>query len=178
MTAAWTIRPEREGDAAVVETLDDLAFGFGRFAKSAYRLREGVAPESRLSFVAESGGKPVGTVRFWPIAIGGARSLLLGPLAVHPDIRSKGIGRALMSHGLEEAKKLGFETVLLVGDEAYYRRAGFTRLKKGQVKFPGPVDPERILGVALVPGALEKLSGPIARARINAPVSAQAAPLG
>jgi predicted N-acetyltransferase YhbS len=174
----WTIRPERKSDAAVVETLDDLAFGYGRFAKSAYRLREGVAAETRLSLVAEEGGEAVGTVRFWPIAVGGVKSLLLGPLAVHPKIRSKGIGRALMQKGLEEAKELGFETVLLVGDEAYYKRAGFTRLRPGQVKFPGPVDPERILGVELVPGALEKLSGPIARAHIDFAVSAQAAPLG
>jgi predicted N-acetyltransferase YhbS len=178
MSPAWTIRAERASDAGVVETLDDLAFGYGRFAKTAYRLREGVAAAKGLSFVAEAGGEAVATVRFWPIAVGGAKSLLLGPLAVHPKIRSKGIGQALMKKGLEEAKKKGFETVILVGDEAYYRRAGFTRLKPGQVKFPGPVDPERILGVELVPGALAKLSGPIARARIDVPVSAQAAPLG
>jgi predicted N-acetyltransferase YhbS len=175
---AWTIRPERAGDAAVVEELDDLAFGFGRFAKSAYRLREGVSAEARLSFVAEMEGQAVGTVRFWPIAVGGARSLLLGPLAVHPKARTLGIGRALMGHGLEAAKSLGYETVILVGDEAYYRRAGFTRLKKGQVTFPGPVNPERILGVSLAPGALDKLAGPIARASIDNPVSAQSAPLG
>lgn len=178
MTAPWTIRPERESDAATIEALVDMAFGMGRFAKAAYRLREGVAPEAGLSFVAEAGGETIATVRFWPIAVGGARSLLLGPLAVHPKIRAKGIGRALMRHGLDAARKHGFETVLLVGDEAYYVRAGFSKLKPGQVRFPGPVDPQRILGVALVPGALEKLSGLIARAHIDVPVSAQAAPVG
>ncbi len=176
---AWKIRPEKPADAATIETLVDLAFGYGRFAKTAYRLREGVAPDARLSFVAEDqAGTAVATIRFWPIAVGAASSLLLGPLAVHPKIRSSGIGSALMQKGLDTAKALGFETVVLVGDEAYYRRAGFTRLAKGQVTFPGPVDPERILAVALVPGAIEKLSGPIARANIDTPVSAQAAPLG
>lgn len=174
----WTIRPEQPSDAAIIEALVDMAFGFGRFAKTAYRLREGVKPEARLSFVAEENGKAVATVRFWPIAVGGAPSLLLGPLAVHPSARTKGIGQTLMQHGLDEAKKLGFATVILVGDEAYYRRAGFARLKTGQVTFPGPVDPQRILAVALADSALEKLSGLITRARIDEPVSAQAAPAG
>jgi|ERR1700741_272378 len=174
----WTIRPERDSDHEAIEALADMAFGRGRFAKTAYRLREGVAEEKSLSLVAEEAKKTVGTVRFWPIAVGGMKSLLLGPLAVHPSMRAKGIGRALMQKGLDEAKKQGFETVLLVGDEAYYSRAGFAKLKPGQVKFPGPVNPERILGVSLVSGALERLSGAVARARIDNPVSAQAVPLG
>lgn len=176
--SGWKIRAERKSDEATIEALADMAFGFGRFAKTAYRLREGVAPEARLSFVAEDAGKTVATVRFWPIAVGGTKSLLLGPLAVHPSIRSNGIGQALMQHGLGAAKKLGFEAVILVGDEAYYQRAGFAKLKPGQVTFPGPVDPQRILAVSLVDGALEKLSGPVTRAHLDDPVSAQAAPVG
>lgn len=174
----WTIRAERKDDEPAIESLVDMAFGFGRFAKTAYRLREGVAAEPGLSFVADDGGETVATVRFWPIRVGGVPSLLLGPLAVHPSVRAKGIGRALMQKGLDEARRLDFATCILVGDEAYYRRAGFTKLKPGSVTFPGPVDPQRILGVALADGALERLSGPISRAHIDEPVSAQAAPLG
>jgi len=174
----WQIRNEKPGDRAAVETLITHGFGAGRFAKTAYRLREGVAPEARLCFVAEENKKPVGAVRFWPVLIGGQNSLLLGPLAVEPELRGKGIGIALMQKGIEEAKKLGYATIILVGDVSYYSRVGFKKISPGQVRFPGPVDPERILGLALQAGALEKLAGAVARARIDVPVSANAAPLG
>jgi predicted N-acetyltransferase YhbS len=174
----WQIRSERGEDDAQVEALVMLSFGAGRFAKTAYRLREGAKPDARLSFVAEENKQLLGSVRFWPILIGGQRSLLLGPLAVQPELRGKGIGIALMQKGIEEARKLGYSTIILVGDEPYYGRVGFVRLKPGQVRFPGPVDGERVLGLALQRGALEKLEGRVARASNDLPVSANAAPLG
>jgi predicted N-acetyltransferase YhbS len=176
----WQIRAERAGDEAAVERLVDLGFGPGRFAKTAYRLREGVAADRRLSFVAEDEATHalLGSVRFWPVRIGGALSLLLGPLAVEPKLRGRGIGIALMQRGIEEARNLGYESVILVGDEPYYAKVGFARLPPKRVRFPGPVDPDRILGLALKPNALVSLSGEIKRARIDHPVCAQAAKLG
>lgn len=176
----WTIRAEREGDEAAIEALVTAGFGPGRFAKSAYRLREGVAPEKGLSFVAEQGpgGDLLGSVRFWPVAISGRPSLLLGPLAVKPGFHGQGIGLGLMKAGIEAAKRLGHESIVLVGDEPYYARAGFARLKPGQINFPGPVDKERILGLHLRGLGLDTLAGNVERARIDIPVSAQAAPLG
>ena len=176
----WHIRPERSEDAAAVERLVDHRFGPGRFAKTAYRLREGVAPDSRLSFIAEDGegGALLGSVRFWPVAVGGVRSLLLGPLAVEPKLRGQGIGIALMQRGIEEARARGHASVILVGDESYYAKVGFAKMKPGQIRFPGPVDPARILGLALNEGALEVLSGDVRRARIDLPVSAQSTALG
>ncbi len=175
----WEIRAEREGDESAVEAVVDRGFGPGRFAKTAYRLREGVEPDRRLSFVAisEKDGVLLGSVRFWPIAIGGNLSLLLGPLAVEPALRGKGIGIALMQRGIEEARLLGYESVILVGDEPYYARVGFAKLKPGQIRFPGPVDADRLLGLALKDGALDTLLGDVKRARIDVEVSAQATPV-
>src|SRR5262245_63015060 len=102
----WDIRAEREGDARAIDALVDRCFGPGRYAKTAYRLREGVAPEPKLSFVAIGDGVLLGSVRFWPIVIGSRSSLLLGPLAVEPELRGKGIGIALMQRGIEEARSL------------------------------------------------------------------------
>src|SRR6476469_9325185 len=106
----WEIRAESTSDTAAVERLVDLGFGPGRFAKTAYRLREGVAPDSRLSFIAEEGerGALLGSVRFWPVTVGGVLSLLLGPLAVEPELRGQGIGIALMQRGIEEARARGY----------------------------------------------------------------------
>jgi len=176
----WDIRAEQQADRRAIEALVDRCFGPGRYAKTAYRLREGVEPDPRLSFVAvkSADGVLLGSVRFWPVAIGGEPSLLLGPLAVEPELRGKGIGISLMQRGIEQARTLGFATMILVGDEPYYARVGFAKLAHGRVHMPGPVDPERLLGLALKSGALDALSGDVKRARIDTAVSAQATPLG
>ena len=176
----WQIREETADDVGAVEALVALCFGPGRFAKTAYRLREGVDPVAALSFVAVNAGAGalLGSVRFWPILIGGHRSLLLGPLAVQPQLRGQGIGIGLMQHGLSAARELGHESVLLVGDEPYYAKVGFARIAPGRIRFPGPVDPGRILGLSLNAGALISLSGMVRRAQIDHAVSAQSAPLG
>ena len=176
--AGWQIRPEDTRDGASVEALNAQSFGPGRFAKSAYRLREGVAPVANLSFVAVENGVLRGSVRFWRVKVGGQECLLLGPLAVEQAERGRGIGIALMQAGIEAARRGPWSAILLVGDEPYYAKVGFTKLKPGQIRFPGPVDGHRVLGLALKEGALETLSGDVKRGRIDIAVSAQATKLG
>lgn len=173
----WTIRSERPEDAPLVDALNRSAFGPGRLAKSAYRLREGVSQVGELSFVAVEDGKLRGSVRFWPVLIGKDRALMLGPLAVESDQRGRGIGVALMERGIAEARARGHDWVILVGDEPYYARVGFAKLPRGRVNFPGPVDPSRILGLSLS-GAPLDLSGDVKRARIDVAVCADGAGLG
>jgi predicted N-acetyltransferase YhbS len=173
----WEIRQEEPRDAPFIDLLVARSFGPGRFAKSAWRLREGVLPEQGLSFVAVEGGVLRGSVRFWPIAIGRNRALLLGPLAVEADQRGRGIGIALMKRGIEEARARGHCAILLVGDAPYYGRAGFAPLAAGKVRLSGPVDPARILGLELVPGALDALIGEVRRLHVDMPVCADGAPL-
>ncbi len=176
----WELRSEQTSDERAIEALVDRCFGPGRYAKTAYRLREGVEPESRLSFVAvgASDGVLLGSVRFWPIMVGSQISLLLGPLAVEPELRGRGIGISLMQRGIDQARALGFDTIILVGDEPYYARVGFSRLAPSRIRMPGPVDSSRLLGLSLKQGALVSLSGDVRRARIDNPVSAQTTPLG
>ncbi len=174
----WQIRPEGPEDAPLVEALVAASFGPGRYAKSAYRLREGVASVSALGFVAVENGVLRGSVRFWPAYAGSEKILLLGPLAVQSDQRGRGIGIALMQAGIEKAKGLDFAAIILVGDEPYYARAGFTRVPPGRLRFPGPVNQARILGLSLVPNALTTLSGQIRRAEQDDPVCADSAGLG
>jgi predicted N-acetyltransferase YhbS len=183
----WHIRSEMPADAAAVEALNSESFGPGRFAKSAWRLREGVAPVAGLSFVAADGMAPSGdgqkillrgSVRFWPISVGGHQELLLGPLAVHSSQRGKGIGIALMQAGIEAARQGPWRGVLLVGDEPYYNKVGFSRLPPGRVRFPGPVDQNRILGLSLKGGEMLTLLGQIRRADITEPVCADGSAVG
>jgi predicted N-acetyltransferase YhbS len=177
-TPDWTIRPERPEDSPLVEALNETAFGPGRFAKSAYRLREGVSQDDALAFVAIEARQLRGSVRFWPIAIGGTAALMLGPLAVQAKQRGRGIGVALMERALDEARRLGHAVVILVGDEPYYARVGFSKLPPGRIRFPGPVDQSRILGLSLKSGAALNLSGEVRRARLEDPVCADGAGLG
>jgi predicted N-acetyltransferase YhbS len=175
---SWQVRLENPADAGAVEALNADSFGPGRFAKSAYRLREGVDPIAPLSFVAVEKDILRGSVRFWPISVGGHEELLLGPLAVQTGQRGKGIGIALMQAGIEAARQGPWRGILLVGDEPYYAKVGFSRLPPGRVKFPGPVDQNRVLGLSLKAGELLTLSGQIRRAGIDHPVTADGAGVG
>jgi predicted N-acetyltransferase YhbS len=156
-----TIRPETAADADAIERLHARTFGPGRYAKTAYRLREGGPHALALSFTARIGTLLVGSVRLTAIRIGETPALLLGPLTVEPPFRSRGIGRTLIERALAEARTQGHRLVVLVGDEPYYARAGFKRAAKGSALMPGPVDPARLLIAELAPGAFEGVCGPI-----------------
>jgi len=153
-----TIRRERAADVALREALLDLSYGPIRFSKTSERLREGRLPE--LSFLATSGRRLVGTVRLWSVSAGPDRpALLLGPLAVAPDCRKRGIGSTLMQVALREAGRLGHGAVLLVGDAPYYGRFGFSHERTAALWLPGPYERHRLLAHELKPGALDGARG-------------------
>jgi predicted N-acetyltransferase YhbS len=173
-----SVRLEQPGDASAADAIVADRFGPGRFAKSAYRLREGVKPIAALSFVAEHDGRVVGTVRYWPIDIGGIPALMLGPIAIVAQMQGQGIAVALMKTSLEAARKLGYRAVVLVGDEPYYARAGFACIKPaGRITMPGPVDYGRLLGLSLVEGALDQMTGEIRKPTLDEGVAAPGAGL-
>lgn len=154
-----TILHEQPADAPAIERLQERAFGPGRYARSAYRLREGVAFDPALSFTSHVGTFLVGSNRMTPITIGGVSAQLLGPLVVDPAFMNRGIGRTLIEASLEAAAAAGHRLVMLVGDEPYYSRMGFLRIPDGRVVMPGPVDPARVLWRELAAGAAEGVSG-------------------
>lgn len=158
---AFTLAAERPEDLPNIERLHERAFGPGRFARTAFRLREGVPPRLDLSRVARVGSMLVGSNRLTRIHVGGRPALLLGPLTVEPAFRSRGIGMALMAACLSAATEAGEQLVILVGDEPYYGRIGFQRVPLGRLVLPGPVDPNRLLVKELVPDAFATVSGAV-----------------
>lgn len=174
MAMPYHLAPERPCDAALSDGLIGRAFGPGRYAKAAERLREGRAPALELSFIAWAEDEAIGCVRLWPIAIGETEALLLGPFAVEEQWRSAGVGAALISRACEAATAAGHRLVLLVGDEAYFAPLGFSAAPARAVRLPGPVDQRRVLVRPLVPGAAEGLTGPV-RAAFADPGDARAA---
>lgn len=163
----YQLEEETEADWWEVESLYDLCFAPGRTALSSYRLREGVAPVKPLCLVLrDAAGVLAGVIRYWPVEIGGRTVLLLGPVAVHPTRQGEGLGWLLIHESLAEARRLGWARVLLVGDEPYYRRFGFVRM--AGVVMPPPTNPDRVLGLALTPGAWEGVAGEVRRPAADA----------
>ncbi len=162
------ITMQQPADVAGVERLLNISFGPNRQQKTAYRLRDNVEPVDELCFVARLDGKLVGTLRFWPSVIktspeqeGGVPALLLGPIAVDPPLKGKGVGIGLMHHGINRARETGHKLIVLVGDANYYRRVGFRQVPPGQLTMPGPVDVDRLLYLELVDGAMKGVRGQI-----------------
>jgi predicted N-acetyltransferase YhbS len=183
-----TVRHERPDDGAARDALLDVAYGPVRFTKASERLREGRLPELALvandtradepafgecparelnesprwplASLASAAGRVVGTVRLWRVSAGRERPvLLLGPLAVHPSCRNRGIGGRLVQQALREAAQRGHGAVLLVGDTSYYGRFGFSAEKTGALWLPGPYQRHRLLARELAPGTLDGAHG-------------------
>ncbi len=156
----FKLRPERAEDVQALQQLAEAIFGPGRFARTAYRVRESASVAKDLSLTAWCGDELAGSIRFSAIRVGArSRALLLGPLMTGAKWAGKGCGRALIEEGLKLARKDGNPLVLLVGDAPYYERFGFQPVPPGQITFPGPVDPARLLAVELVEGALQDYEG-------------------
>ena len=162
---------ERPGDAAAIETLLNSAFGPKRKRKISYRFRLRLPPVPGLSFVAEEDGVIAGTIRHWPVVITApdrsqSPALLLGPLAVSSNHRGHGLGALLMQQGLAQARAMGHQLVILVGDLPYYARFGFVPASDYGIAMPYE-KPERVLALALNAG-LDIPSGVIRHADTQA----------
>lgn len=162
---ALALQFETPEDAPLVDALIDRAFGPGRFTKVSERVRELATFAPELSVCAWSphpqlGGRVLGCARMWRVRVGGTPVMFLGPFAVELGERNAGFGARLIARACEAAKVAGESHVLLVGDEPYFGRVGFSTAAGRQVAMPGPVDQRRVLVRALTPDAGD-LAGPV-----------------
>jgi predicted N-acetyltransferase YhbS len=162
----YTFTQETPAHDAEIEAINAEVSGPGRFVKSSYKIREGGPHDRNMSFVVLKDGHVVASVRMTPIAAGRGRAMLLGPLAVKTEFMNKGLGRALVRMALDAAEKAGVGVTMLVGDAPYYEPLGFRRIPYGQLEMPRPTDPNRMLAVEHVPGALTLLRGPVSHAAL------------
>lgn len=132
------LRAEMPADAPAIEQLLDRAFGPDRTAKASYAFRDGVSAEPGLARVAVAleDGRVVGTIRYWPVAVGDDAALLLGPLGVEPVLKGRGIGRALVRHALDRARRTGLWGAMLTTDRhvpfnrGFYEALGFATCRE------------------------------------------------
>ena len=161
-----TVRLATPADDQFVEDLQALAFGPGRFARTAFRVRERFPIDTSLSLIAECDGISCGSVWMTPISVGGLDGYLLGPLATHPSFRKRGAGKMLAKEVTRIALERGEGSfVLLVGDQDYYCPLGWQVTSPGAIQFPGPVDPTRVLLYAEDKTLAARLKGRIAAFR-------------
>lgn len=160
---ALTLQSERPQDGPLVEALVDRAFGPGRFTKVSERVREFAAFAPELSICAWAQDRLLGVARMWRVRVGDTPVTFLGPFAVEQGERNAGFGARLIDRACEAARAAGETHVLLVGDEAYFGRIGFSAAPGRDVVMPGPVDQRRVLVRPLTSDAGE-LSGRVQRA--------------
>ena len=163
MSCSFLFRRQAPDDLPAVDALHEESFGPGRFARTAHRIREASRVPPAIALTAWDDAQLIGAIQFTAISIGEKRgAALLGPLAIAPAYKNNGCGLRLMRDGLTEAKRLGFELVVLIGDLPYYQRAGFGVIPRGRITLPGPADPARFLAAELTAGALSRFSGMVA----------------
>jgi predicted N-acetyltransferase YhbS len=150
-----------------VEALLDAAFGIDRFGRTAYRIRQGMDAIPRLSFAAVEDGALIGTIQCWPVAhrtAGGAVTplVMVGPVAVRPDLQRGGHGRVLMTHMLTAAEDGADGALMMIGDPEYYGRFfGFDADATAAWDLPGPFEQRRLLARAVNGHALPMDAGMI-----------------
>ena len=157
---------ERPRDDAAIEEMNEAAFGPDRLHKTVYRLREDVPPIKELCFVAiDQKGRLVASIRNWPILINEQwPAMMLGPLAISPELRGLGYGKALMWHAMAQSRMQGHSRIILVGDPEYYNQFGFRRDLALQLQLPGWVEERRFLALELVAGSMIGVHGMIGKA--------------
>ncbi len=144
-----------------VEALLDDAFGTDRQQRTAYRIRDGMPPIAALSFAAVENGQLIGSLQSWPVALAAsARStplVLVGPVAVRPELQRGGIGKMLMHALIAAAPLAGADAMTMIGDPEYYDRLfGFSNAETGGWDLPGPFERRRLLARISRPGGLPK----------------------
>ncbi|MFP5076765.1 GNAT family N-acetyltransferase [Rhizobium sp. YIM 134829] len=146
---------------AIIELINEEAFGPGRHVRAAARIREQGPHDRSLSFVCTDDGETIGSVRMTPVMAGGVKGHLLGPLAVRPSHKNRGIGRELVRIAVEAGRRKGSEAIILIGDPPYYQPLGFEPVATHALTFPGPVDPRRVLVVPIAADTHQRLKGEI-----------------
>ena len=123
--------------------LDD-AFGADRLVRTAYLLRKGMAAIDHLSFGILDDDALVASIQCWPVRVGKADLVLVGPVAVASHRQNEGLGKRLMQLTLNAATSRDAPMVM-IGDPEYYGRFGFEAKGTSGWTLPGPWEPRRLL---------------------------------
>lgn len=169
----FIIRQEQESDYESTEKVVEIAFASAIQSdqnehKLVSRIRkiDSFIPELSLVVVNEENNEILGHILLSKVLIGNGdnqktESLALAPVSVLPDFQNKGIGKSLIQKALEEAKKLDFQSVVVLGHPEYYPIFGFRKSSLWQIKAPFEVPEEALMAIELQKGSLDHAAGEI-----------------
>jgi putative acetyltransferase len=164
------IRPEKPSEYRFIFDLVKAAFETAKVSNGdeqnyVDRLRSGDCYVPELALVAEEQGRVIGHVMFTKtyVLTGTERveALLIAPLSVELAHRNRGVGSKLVTEGFKVAKQLGFNSVFVVGDPAYYSRFGFRSSARFHIKHVPEIPEPYVMAIELTPNALAGLSGTV-----------------
>ncbi|MCS3531888.1 GNAT family N-acetyltransferase [Chryseobacterium sp. JUb7] len=169
-----TIRQEEERDYSEVSEMIEIAFRNIEYSDHqehflVEKLRKSEAFVPELSIVAELMGnnhdsiKIIGHILFTKICVENGsefyESLALAPVSVHPEFQHQGIGAQLITYGHSVAKKLGYQSVILIGHENYYPKFGYEKTRNFDISFPFDIPEENGMATELVKDSLKNVKG-------------------
>jgi predicted N-acetyltransferase YhbS len=162
------IRPEKQADFSAVKTILKLAFANDEHSEQTEdllveRLRKSPAYIPELALVATLEDEVIGHILLTKIDIvssrGGTPSLALAPVSVHPDYQNQGFGGALIKTAHQQARQLGYGSIVLLGHSDYYPRFGYKLCRDYGIELPFPAPTENCMILELQEGALTGISG-------------------
>ncbi len=141
-----------------------MAFQQENESKLIEKIRKGENFVPELSLVAKIDDEIVGHILFSRIKIVGdsiLESLALAPMAVIPEFQKQGIGTKLIKKGIGQAKELGFNSIIILGDKEYYPKFGFIRASNWSIKCPFEVPDEAFMAIELTERTFEDKAGTV-----------------
>ncbi|WP_086347216.1 GNAT family N-acetyltransferase [Candidatus Enterococcus clewellii] len=166
-----TIRREEEKDYRIVEEITREAFwnlyfpgAVEHLVVHSIRKHPDFIPE--LSFVIELDNKIIGSILYSRAKVidkNGVEHPIItfGPVSIAPKYHRQGFGRMLIEHSLDEAKKLGFNAIILGGFTYHYHPYGFIGTKKYNITMPDGKFYTGVMALPLFEGALDGINGSV-----------------
>ena len=154
MNATWLARPEASDDLRAIREVNLAAFPTATEADMVDALRASRAWVEGLSTVAQDAeGTVVAHALLTRCHVDGAPALALAPCAVLPAVQRQGAGSAAIRAGLESARAMGENLVLVLGHAEYYPRFGFAPASGFAIRPPFEVPDEAMMALSLDPRA-------------------------
>lgn len=162
------IRNEEKRDWETVENITREAFYniyvpgcVEHYLVHIMREHEDFIPE--LDFVLELGGKVIGNIMYTKATLtdeaGNRKDILtFGPVCILPGYQRMGYGKLLMEHSFQEARQLGYDTIVIFGSPANYVSRGFKSCRKYNVCAEGGKYPAAMMVKELIPHVLDRKS--------------------
>ncbi|MBF7097740.1 GNAT family N-acetyltransferase [Alkalibacter mobilis] len=87
------------------------------------------------------------------------KTISFGPVFISPEFHRKGLGKELITHSIEVAKKMGYRAILILGYPYHYEPYGFLGGKRYNISMADEKYYKGLLILPLYEGALDNVSG-------------------